>query len=42
MTLTANMPFEAMVFDNIGITGVPEPATLSLLVFGGLALLRRR
>lgn len=42
LTLTANMPFEAMVFDNIVIMGVPEPATLSLLVLGGLALVRRR
>jgi hypothetical protein len=42
LTLTANMPFEAMVFDNIVVTGIPEPATLSLLVLGGLALVRRR
>lgn len=29
-------------FDEIGMTVVPEPASLSLLAFGGLALLRRR
>lgn len=42
LRLTADMPFEAMVFDNIVIKGVPEPATLALLVLGGLALVRRR
>ncbi len=28
--------------DNVQLTGVPEPATLSLLAVGGLALLRKR
>ncbi len=28
--------------DNITVTAVPEPACLSLLALGGLALLRRR
>ena len=38
LRLTADLPFEAMVFDNIEITGnlVPEPASATLL---GLALL---
>jgi len=29
-------------FDNISVSRVPEPATLSLLALGGLAMLRRR
>ena len=33
---------EAVNFDNIVFRGVPEPATLTLLAFGGLSLLRRR
>lgn len=42
LTLRASMPFEAMVMDNIVITGVPEPASLVLLGLGVLALRRRR
>lgn len=42
LTLIANMPFEAAVFDNITITGVPEPATMALLVVGAGLVLRRR
>jgi len=33
---------EAVNFDNIVFRGVPEPATFTLLAFGGLSLLRRR
>ncbi|MFI4862054.1 MAG: PEP-CTERM sorting domain-containing protein [Phycisphaerales bacterium JB063] len=33
--------FDAQV-DNVGFTTVPEPGTLGLLVFGGLAMCRRR
>lgn len=42
LTMTANMPFEAYVFDNIEITGVPAPASLALLGLGGLVATRRR
>ncbi len=42
LTMTANMPFEAYVFDNIAITGVPAPASLALLGLGGLVATRRR
>lgn len=34
--------FSSMAVDNIVITEVPEPATLSLLALGGMGLLRRR
>ena len=33
---------KAWYFDDVSVTAVPEPATLSLLALGGLALLRRR
>ncbi len=33
---------DAMAFDVIGWDVVPEPATMSLLAFGGIALLKRR
>jgi hypothetical protein len=33
---------EDWAVDDVQITGVPEPATMSLLALGGLALLRRR
>lgn len=42
LTMTANMPFEAALFDNIVITGVPAPGAVALLGLGGLALSRRR
>jgi len=42
LTLTANMAFEAMVFDNIIINGVPAPGTAVLLAFGGIVATRRR
>lgn len=42
LTLTANLPFEAVAFDNIVINGVPEPASLALVGLGGLAMLGRR
>jgi hypothetical protein len=32
----------ALFLDNVSITQVPEPVTMALLAFGGLALLRRR
>lgn len=32
----------SILLDNVQITQVPEPATMALLAFGGLALLRRR
>jgi hypothetical protein len=31
-----------MGLDNVSLTAVPEPMTLSLLALGGLAMLRRR
>ena len=31
-----------VLFDDMGVEIVPEPATLGLLLIGGLALLRRR
>jgi hypothetical protein len=39
-TATADGGSEGFAFDNLRV--VPEPATLTLLAFGGLALLRRR
>jgi len=44
LALSADVPFEAMAFDNIAVTGdvIPEPATLTLLAVGGAAVLRRR
>ncbi|MBT3200132.1 MAG: PEP-CTERM sorting domain-containing protein [Phycisphaerales bacterium] len=33
---------ETLNLDNVNITTVPEPATMSLLALGGLAMLRRR
>src|SRR5205085_12372948 len=37
-----NQLFNAEIFDNLVITDIPEPATLSLLALAGLPLLRRR
>ena len=43
LTMTADLDFEAMAFDNIVITGVPEPASIVLLSLGlGAVLCRRR
>ena len=36
-----NLSFEGTI-DEVYLSNVPEPATLSLLVLGGLALLRKR
>ena len=33
---------DTATFSNIEVTGIPEPATMSLLALGGLAVLRRR
>ncbi len=42
LTMTANLPFEALAFDNIQINGVPEPGSFSLLGLAGLLLLTTR
>ena len=42
LTMTANLDFEAMGFDNIKITGVPEPGTAVLLLMGLAAMRFRR
>jgi hypothetical protein len=42
LTMTANLDFEAMAFDNIKITGVPEPSSMVLLGVGVLMLGVRR
>lgn len=42
LTLTADMPFEAIVFDNIVINGVPAPGAALLLALGGMVTTRRR
>lgn len=34
LTMTANVPNEAMAFDNIRISGVPEPSSVALLGMG--------
>jgi len=41
---TAHWWLDAIDFDNaaVDVTAVPEPATLSLIVLGGLAMLKRR
>ena len=40
--ITNNAAPEDMGFDNVVVEGVPEPASLSLLVLGGLVAMRRR
>lgn len=42
LTMTANLDFEAMAFDNIKIIGIPEPATIVIWAIGGMAGLASR
>lgn len=42
ITSTSNQGDYTLLFDNLVLTQVPEPASLSLLGLGGLALLARR
>lgn len=42
LTMTANLDFEAMAFDNIRIIAVPEPAAIMLWAIGGMAGLASR
>ncbi len=44
ISLTVNMPFEAVVFDNLVVTSVPEPTSTVILVSSllGMGLVRRR
>lgn len=37
LTMTANLDFEAMAFDNIKLIGIPEPASIVLLAVVGVA-----
>ncbi|MEX2091304.1 MAG: PEP-CTERM sorting domain-containing protein [Pirellulales bacterium] len=38
LTLSADLPFEAMAFDNITIKGVPEPGSIVLVGLGAIGL----
>jgi hypothetical protein len=42
LTFTATLDFEGYGFDNIVVTGVPEPTALGALALGGLFVGRRR
>lgn len=42
LTFTGTLNFEALAFDNISVTGIPEPGGLALLSTAGVLIARRR
>ena len=40
--MTSTSSFEPLAIDWVRVNGIPEPATMALLVLGGLMLRRRR